>query len=169
MVPSFAYRLIPSRLAARPARLRKLPDDKVAAILIRYCNSRRHVDHVFDAVVAEMERRDRLIADERAARARVQQQLDRDARRRTRDERLREEYQLYVEAAYQAAEEATRGHMLNRVGETAGVRPRELFSGPWPRARKYASEELLAWWEDHGRMTFTEFKRQSRQSAGEVA
>jgi len=34
--------------------------------------------------------------------------------------------------------------MLKRRGQDAGIYPRSLFTGPESRARKYASEELLA-------------------------
>ena len=39
-----------------------------------------------------------------------------------------------------------------------GIDPRSLFSGPASRARKYASEELLRWWQSNPRMTLTEFR-----------
>ena len=121
-----------------------------------------HRPYVFDAVVAEMDRRD-LEAE------RLRRKQERDARRRARKRALREDYELYVQAQFLAAEQDARGHLLSKAGKAAGVDPRSLFSGPIARARRYASEELLAFWDQHGRMTFTEFTRQARQPSGQNA
>jgi hypothetical protein len=50
--------------------------------------------------------------------------------------------------------------MLSREGKRANVDPITLFSGPTARARKHASEDLLRWWADNGRMTYAEFRAQ---------
>lgn len=50
--------------------------------------------------------------------------------------------------------------MLNRRGREAGVNERTLFTGPESRARKYASEELLEYWEHHPRPTEAYFAGQ---------
>ena len=157
-------RLTRGRLGITPALLEDLSDARVAAILGRYCNARTHDERVFGLVMAEMERRDRLFAEQAAARARVLAAMKQDKARQSARDRLREDYQLYVEAAYLAAERETRGHLLNRRGVDRGVHPRELFSGNRSRAYAYASEELRNWWEQHGRVTFTEYQRQSRET-----
>ncbi|WP_328438276.1 phage minor capsid protein [Nocardia puris] len=67
----------------------------------------------------------------------------------------------HKDQAYQhwlAAEEATNGYMLSRAGERAGVDPRTLWFGNAATAERYASEELRAYWDLHGRPTFDEFK-----------
>lgn len=56
------------------------------------------------------------------------------------------------------AENATNGYMLSAAGERAGVDPRSLWFGNAATAAKYASEELRAWWDEHGRPTLAEFK-----------
>lgn len=76
----------------------------------------------------------------------------------TREQALRGMYEEYVYLQWLGAEEATRGHLLSPAGEAAGIEVLSLFSGPAARARKYASEDLLRWWADHGRMTFTEYR-----------
>ncbi|GAA2618804.1 hypothetical protein SMC26_40355 [Actinomadura fulvescens] len=78
----------------------------------------------------------------------------------TRDQAVRRLYDEWLHAQYLAAEDATRGYLLNKQGEAAGIDPISLFSGPASRARKYASEELKRWWAEDGnqRMTFAEFK-----------
>lgn len=73
---------------------------------------------------------------------------------------MREEFDLYVSNQYQRAENDLNGVLLNRLGYSKGISSESLFTGQWTRARKYASEELLAWWEDNGRMTMTEFEEQ---------
>ncbi|QIS18537.1 phage minor capsid protein [Nocardia terpenica] len=67
----------------------------------------------------------------------------------------------YKDHAYQhwlRAEEATNGYMLSKAGQAAGVDPRSLWFGNAKTAEKYASEELRAYWDQHGRPTLNEFK-----------
>lgn len=56
-----------------------------------------------------------------------------------------------VESAYQAAEENTRGNLVNRAGRARGISDRSLFTGGEARARRYATEELLEWWQANPR------------------
>jgi hypothetical protein len=63
----------------------------------------------------------------------------------------------HAEETYWAAEEATNGYLRNALGERAGVSARSLFTGNEDRARKYASPELLDFWQQHGRMTLQDF------------
>ncbi|MGW1679381.1 phage minor capsid protein [Saccharopolyspora sp. NPDC002376] len=79
---------------------------------------------------------------------------------RSFDELARAAFRDYVDAQYLAAEADTNGYLLSNAGEAAGVNPRELFVGPAARARKWASPELLEWWDEHGRLTFDEFAAQ---------
>ena len=74
------------------------------------------------------------------------------------DRAVRRAYDEHVHLAYLAAEQATRGHVLNRAGAAAGINPIDLFSGPLSRVRRYASEDLLRFWAQHGRLNFTEFR-----------
>ncbi|WP_439662862.1 phage minor capsid protein [Lentzea sp. HUAS TT2] len=73
------------------------------------------------------------------------------------DELARAAYRDYVAEQFWQAEADTNGYLLNNAGEAAGIDPRELFTGPVGRARKWASDELLGWWDDHGRMSFDEY------------
>lgn len=73
------------------------------------------------------------------------------------DELARQAYRDEVYRWYIAAEDATRGHMLNPAGRSAGIDPHSLFVGPAARARKWASDELKAWWDANGRVTFDQF------------
>lgn len=70
----------------------------------------------------------------------------------------RRSYRDYVASAYRAAEDAARGHLLTREAQNANVDPARLFSGPEVRARRWASDELKQWWDENGRLTFTDHK-----------
>jgi hypothetical protein len=76
----------------------------------------------------------------------------------TREQTIKRLYREYVDVAYLAAENATRGHMLSPAGRNGRIDPKSLFSGPAARARKYASGDLLEWFDANGRMTFTQFR-----------
>lgn len=87
----------------------------------------------------------------------------------TREQTTRRLYDEITYLSYLNAEGHTNGHMLNRdaLGENARrdrrgeppITALSLFSGPRARARKYASEELLRFWESQdSRETFTEFR-----------
>jgi hypothetical protein len=52
-----------------------------------------------------------------------------------------------------AAEAATNGFMLSQAGRYQGIDERSLFAGPESRVRKYASAELIEWFESHPRPT----------------
>lgn len=94
----------------------------------------------------------------------ARQQVDAAIGRRpgeTRRQALRRDYTARVVAEVDQAEEDTAGVLLSKAGRAAGVNPRSLWSASPATARKYASEELLRWWEDHGgRLTFTEYQGQ---------
>jgi len=71
----------------------------------------------------------------------------------------RAEYDDILYAQFVAAEEATRGAMLNARGREKGIDPLSLFMGTELRARAYASEELIEHWEQHPRITFAKFEQ----------
>jgi len=82
------------------------------------------------------------------------------------DELARQSFRDYVYQQYLAAEDATNGYMLNKAGRTAGMDSYSLFVGNEARARKYASDELLEWWDVHGRVTLEEWKAELLGDAG---
>jgi hypothetical protein len=63
----------------------------------------------------------------------------------------------YAHAQWLAAEHTCRGHLLNKAGHSAGIDPRDLWTGPTARAARYASEELLDFWDAHPRITRTQY------------
>lgn len=76
----------------------------------------------------------------------------------TRQQAVRRSYEEHVHMQLIQAEQATRGHLLNPSGRNAHIDPMSLFSGPAARARKWASEDLLRFWQDNPRVTFDDFK-----------
>jgi hypothetical protein len=91
---------------------------------------------------------------------RAQQRADAVDRRdgETLDDAVRRGYDQHVYEQYLRAEGDTNGHLLTSQAETKGVDPVSLFSGPARIARANASEDLLRWWADNGRLTLTEFR-----------
>ncbi|OKJ42285.1 phage minor capsid protein [Streptomyces sp. CB01580] len=69
----------------------------------------------------------------------------------------REMYAEYVYRQYLDAEDACRGHLLNKKAQADGIDPMSLFSGPAHIAHARASDELREWWRVNGRLTQAEF------------
>ncbi|WP_399088008.1 phage minor capsid protein [Streptomyces sp. BBFR2] len=87
-------------------------------------------------------------------------------------EQVRELYREHIAAQWLEAEDALRGHLLNRRAEADGVDPRSLFTGPAHVAYARASEDLIRWWETHPRTTLAEYTEQItgvRDTAAETA
>ncbi len=58
------------------------------------------------------------------------------------------------------AEDATNGHML-KAGQQGRIHPGWFwFTSSDDVVREHASEELLAWFDEHGRLTRSELRRQ---------
>jgi hypothetical protein len=73
---------------------------------------------------------------------------------------MKDEWDRYIEVMYNMALEDTGGVLVNRLGRDRGIDGYSLFTGTWTRAKKFASEELLEFWNQNGRMTMTEFETQ---------
>jgi hypothetical protein len=129
--------ILPSKL------LRKASDEDLAEHYQRVQGSGVKDERARAQVLHEMERRDQAAADK---------QRRREAAAHGRWSR-RSQHEEQIEHAYITAERETRGNMVNRKGEAAGVSPRSLFTGSEDRARRYASPELLEHWEQHHRPT----------------
>jgi hypothetical protein len=93
------------------------------------------------------------------------------------DDMIRNRYREEVDRQYLDAEKACRGQMLSREGNAWNTRYADnpqrridaaaLFRGPEKRARKWASRELLEWWDLNGRPTFDDY-RQTLITGGNV-
>lgn len=76
--------------------------------------------------------------------------------------RAGEEFQHYMYSQYSKALDETNGNFFNAANHAAakkrGYDEIDLFSGPYRIAKKYASEELLRFWEAEGRETLGSFR-----------
>ena len=79
---------------------------------------------------------------------------------RTLEDQVRHRFKQETARSYVDAEDATRGHMLTREGEARGLDPAKLFVGPEARARRWASDELKEYWDQHGRLTLDDYRQQ---------
>lgn len=98
-------------------------------------------------VVKELERRETRQARKEAARDRAK------GRRASKAE----EYRLYLETEWTAAEAATKGNMLNKRGRAKGIDPRSLWTANERTRAAYASEELRLYWNTHRIVSAAEF------------
>lgn len=73
---------------------------------------------------------------------------------------MKEDYDRDWSAAYKRAETDTNGVMVSKAGKLRGIHGIDLFTGPADRAYKFASEELLAHWQEHKRPNLNDYERQ---------
>lgn len=73
---------------------------------------------------------------------------------------MRADFELYRHSRFLRAHTELRGELLNAAGRASRIDPASLFMGPWCRVERYASEELKAWFAQHGRITVAEFEAQ---------
>ncbi|MFK0295636.1 helicase-related protein [Streptomyces sp. NPDC090442] len=91
-------------------------------------------------------------------------------KRRSKDQMLREEYQLWHEERFNRAEEAMRGgSMVNREGQRRGYTDEDVFNGGFLSSndnwRRYASDELIDWLDANGgRVTYNQWRETMRRS-----
>jgi hypothetical protein len=130
--------ILPSRL------LRRASDDDLAAHYQRVQGESYREERARAQVLHEMQRRDdEAVATDNRAAARYSRQL---------------EQAEAVEASYIAAENATRGNMLNRKGRARDINPRALITGREADFRRYASDELAEYYSAHHRPTAASFR-----------
>lgn len=73
------------------------------------------------------------------------------------DDLARAAFREQAERDYFAAEAATNGYLLTAEGQRKGIDARDLWRNNEAFARRWASDELKEWWDQHGRLTFDEF------------
>ena len=69
----------------------------------------------------------------------------------------RKEYADWLDQEWVKAEAATNGNMLSRRAKAKGVAVTDLWKVNATTARSWASEELLDYWDTHGRMTLADW------------
>ncbi|ASR83601.1 capsid maturation protease [Arthrobacter phage LiSara] len=86
------------------------------------------------------------------------------ARNLDREEQVAEQFDAYVATQYARALEYTAGNFLNakHAAEAAsrGLTSETIFLVPGKTAKKFASEELIAFWEENGRHSYTSYRYQ---------
>jgi hypothetical protein len=102
------------------------------------------------AVLREAARRDRKDAQ--------------TARDKARWAAVNDQWMSWAEAQFAAAEAECRGYLLNKAGQAEGMTPWTLWTGPAARATRYASEELLEFWDTHPRLTVSEYRNELRRA-----
>lgn len=70
----------------------------------------------------------------------------------------RQAYKDFVYQQYIAAEREIGTGIASEAMVLNDIDPLDLFTGPESRARKWATDELKAWWDRNGRPTFADFK-----------
>lgn len=95
-------------------------------------------------VLAEMDRRDQkeIAKHNRAL----------EAKRRMFGKKIAHAEEIERVAA--DVEAKTNGYTLNKAGRDAGISERSLLTGPESRVRRYGSEELINYFQEHGRPTW---------------
>jgi hypothetical protein len=127
--------------------LRTLSGDELEDELGHYTHYIDTHEAGFLQIAAEIDRRDE--SEKRAA--------ARQARARERRQAREQEYRDEVYRQWLTAEAETKGYMLNKAGRAAGIDERSLFTGPESRVAKYASRELLDFFDTHPRPTRASF------------
>lgn len=138
-----------ARAQARAERQAEEQAQRMMELLEEGWDEEEAVQEVY-GIAVEQQRRDRAIGDLRAQ----------GYTGRSFEELARASYKEHVRVAYLDAEAATNGYLVNAEGRARGIDPRDLFTGPEARARRWASDELKGWWDQHGRMTFEDWKAQ---------
>lgn len=84
---------------------------------------------------------------------------------------VREGWELFVHEQMLAAEDATRGNLLSPAGKRAGAAVYALFTGDAVQSIRWASEELIRWWEDDPtrRMSWPEWRAQAAGTSSPAA
>lgn len=80
---------------------------------------------------------------------------------------MKEEWDRCVESQYDQALEECAGVLVNKLGQSKGIDGYSLMTGPESRVRKYASEELLAYFAHNPRLTAAEFEEQWFNGVGQ--
>ena len=139
--------------------LRSLAEPELERELRSYSNYADTREAGFMQVIAEIDRREQVEKNAHARRARAKD------RRQAREQEWRDE----VYRQWLHAESATNGYMLNRAGKAADIDERSLFTGPEARVARYASPELIEYFEQNPRPTRASFLGSTRERRTHLA
>lgn len=71
---------------------------------------------------------------------------------------MRSDFLGHVDSEYDRALEACAGVLVNKEGRSQHVDGYTLFTGSTRKALRFASEELLDYWEKHPRLSLEDFE-----------
>ena len=115
--------------------------------------------HAVKAVLSEMQRRENTASRERRTRD------ARDAARATRAA-VSDAHRGHLEAHYIAAENTTRGNLVNKRGMAKGIDGRSLLTGSAAQRDRYASDELKSYLDRNPVISAAEFSASMRGNQG---
>jgi hypothetical protein len=73
---------------------------------------------------------------------------------------MRSDFERHTDAAYDKALDACGGVLVNAAGRRQHVDGYDLFTGPAVKAYRFASEELVDFWEANPRLSMNDFEAQ---------
>lgn len=82
---------------------------------------------------------------------------------------MSEDWHTQIEADYERAARVIGGAMLTAEARRLGITEHSLFRGPAARAYRFASPELIEWWESHPRRTRDTFESEWLATRGGFA
>ena len=89
-----------------------------------------------------------------------------------REKMIRSDFQDYLDYLEETSEINLNGVLYSRAGQAAAaagrIRQRDLYTKPWHQMRRYASEELIEFFDEFGRMTWTEYRAQFKNERQEA-
>lgn len=72
--------------------------------------------------------------------------------------RMKRDYDAELERRTAQADEVCIGYLVNKAGRSKGLTARDLFTGPADRAYRYATRELIDFWQAHPHITLAQFE-----------
>lgn len=82
---------------------------------------------------------------------------------------MSEDYRDAIEADFIRASRVIGGAMLTTEARRMGITEHSLFRGPAARAYRFASPELIEWWENHPRRDRATFENEWLATRGGFA
>lgn len=154
-------RVHPDKLPVKISRsyLRTLNGPQLERELNEYINYSETHEQGMMQILAELDHRETV---ERNAAARKVRATERRKARHS-------EWQDEVYRQWLSAESVTNGNMLNKAGRKADINERDLFTASERTVRKYASDELIGFFESNPRPTRASFLGTARERRAHLA
>ena len=151
-----------------PVEPEPAPVDLSAAMAKRWADQSDAEREALEAFYAGLHSTDREAADAGLTPAEAHPERRRQS---SAEQERRSDFELWLHEQMLAAEDATRGNLLSPQGKRAGATVHDLFTGSAERSIRYASEELIKWWEadPSRRMGYVQWRAQATNSPSRQA